>query len=207
MNATVPLHKVLGPMLRGKIDGRAHYGPLCSHLSRYRPGSLVQFDFHGVEDLSASWIAATLIPLLSWASLPEIDLYFVLNGVFGTDKRWEDEFELVATREHVAFLVATPESPTTFCLVGELDAILLDTLRLVQSHREVTGAALRRLVPDENIGATAWSNRLKDLHTMRLVRRTTRGREQLYSTVVEVNFDGTRCSGVASGDVPAADAT
>lgn len=207
MNGTVSLQKVLGPMLRGKIDGRAHYGPLCSHLSRFRPGSLVQFDFQGVEDLSASWIAATLIPLLSWASLTEIDLYFVLTGVFGTDKRWEDEFELVATREHVAFLVAAPEVPATFCLVGELDAILFDTLRLVQSHREVTGAALRRLVPDENIGATAWSNRLKDLHTMRLVRRTTRGREQLYSTVVEVNFDGTWCSGVAGGDVSAADAT
>jgi hypothetical protein len=207
MNDTVQLQKVLGPMLRGKIDGRAHYGPLCSYLSRFRPGSIARLGFHGIEDLSASWIAATIIPLLSWASLPEIELYPVLEGVYGNDKKWEDEFEFVAAREHVAFLVADPESPERCYLVGELDAILFDTLRLVQEHREVTGAGLRRLVPDENIGATAWSNRLKELHKMRLVRRATRGREQLYSTVVEVIFDGTWCSGIAGRDVPAADAT
>jgi hypothetical protein len=191
--------------LRGKIDGRQHFGLLCAALSGIRPGAVVSLDFAGVEDVSASWIAAALIPLLAWSATPDNDLYPVLVGVLGGDKKWEDEFELVAGRAGAVFLAA--ESGGRGRLMGSLDPILTDTLRAVQKYGGVTGAGLKRLMPDEKIGATAWSNRLKDLHAKRLVRRTTRGREQVYTNILEVNFRGAASSGGAGRELPSADAT
>lgn len=195
MDGVVPLQASLGSLLRGKVDGRLHFGLLCSALSGAKPGSAVRLDFRGVEDLSASWIAAAVLPLLPWSATPEIDLYPVLTGVLATGKKWEDEFELVATRAGVVFIAEGDGGRGQ--LLGALDPILVDTLRAVQAGGEVTGAGLWRQNQDQQIGATAWSNRLKDLHTKRLVRRVSRGREQVYSAVLEVNFDGAAGSGIA----------
>src|SRR5262245_48554543 len=202
MGQTLLVREVLGSPLRGKIDGRKHFGFLCAALSGAQRGSVVRLDFGGVEDVSASWIAAALLPLLDWSAAPANDLYPVLAGVQRTEKKWEDELELVATRGNAVFLIADPMVPAWGHFVGDLDPILTDTLRLVQKHREVTGAGLKRLVPSKKIGATAWSNRLRDLHTKRLVRRWVRGREAVYLTVLEVNFDGPAGSAVADRELP-----
>jgi hypothetical protein len=71
-------------------------------------------------------------------------------------------------------------------LIGSLDPGQRTTLEAVAEFRDVTGAELERRKATERIGATAWNNRLKDLHQKRLLRRTKRGREQVYSPVVEV---------------------
>src|SRR5262245_29044805 len=98
MATTILLSRVLGPLLRGKIDGRRHFGALCAALSGVKPGGVVFLDFRGVEDVSASWIAAALVPLLPWAALPEQDIYPVVAGIAGGEKKWPDDFELVAER-------------------------------------------------------------------------------------------------------------
>lgn len=206
MESPVLLRQSLGSPLRGKIDGRRHHGQLCAVLSGAKPGSVIAVDFADVADVSASWIAACLVPLMTWVAMPENDIYLVLVGVLGGEQKWEDEFDLVASDAGVVFLATEPGSAQSR-LLGSLDPILQDTLRAVQQHCEVTGAGLKRLFPDENIGATAWSNRLKDLHTMRLLKRITRGREQIYSIVTEVNFDGSAGPGIADRHLPATDAT
>lgn len=205
MDGSISSRQTLGSPLRGKIDGRQHFGLLCAALSGVRPGGVVSVDFSGIEDVSASWIAAAVLPLLTWSAAPETDLYPVFAGILGNEKRWEDEFELVANRASAVFMAVEADGRAK--LIGTLDPILVETLQAVQKHREVTGAGLKRLFTTENIGATAWSNRLKDLYTKRLVRRTTRGREQVYTTVLEVNFDGTASSGIPDRKLPAADAT
>jgi hypothetical protein len=196
-SSNVELGRTLGTLLRGKIDGKQHFGLLCAALSGTKPGGVVFLDFSDVEDLSASWVAAALPPLLTWAATPETELYPVLVGVLGNEKKWEDEFELVANRAGINFLAALPATTAQGRVLGDLDPILMKTLQAVQTHREVTGAGLKRLHPNEGIGATAWSNRLKDLHTKRLLRRATHGREQLYTPVMEVTFDGPAGAGVA----------
>jgi hypothetical protein len=205
MGHTIPLGRTLGPLLRGKIDGRHHFGLLCAALSGVRHGETVVLDFEGVEDLSASWVSWAVSPLMEWAATPAVELYPVYSGVLGHEGKWEDEFELVANQSGAVFLAV--ENTGCARMLGSLDTILVDTLRAVQRHGEVTGAGLKRLVPDEAIGATAWSNRLKDLHTKRLLKRTTRGREQVYTTVQEVDFDGPSGAGVAGRQLPAAGST
>jgi hypothetical protein len=205
MDSRIQILPILGSPLRGKIDGRRNFGQLCASLGAFPRGSVVFLDFAGVEDLSASWVAAGILPLVSWSAMPEMDVYPVLANVLGNDKKWEDEFELVATRVGAVFLATGQHSQAT--ILGDLDPILITTLRAVQNHEEVTGAGLKRLFPQEEIGATAWSNRLKDLHTKRLVRRFARGREQVYSAVLEVDFDGSAGSRVSNRKLSAADAT
>jgi hypothetical protein len=205
MDATISLGQVLSPTLRGKIDGRLHFGILCTALVRVRAGGLVRLDFRGVEDVSASWIAAALLPLLPWSALPEHELFPVLTGI-GQEAHWADEFDLVANHAHAVF-VAAPEPPERgHRIIGSLDEALVTTMRLVERHGEVTGAGLKRLCPGEPIGATGWSNRLKDLHTKRLLRRSTRGREQVYTMAMEVNLDGPAGAGVPDRELPEADA-
>ena len=41
METTLSLRRILGSPLRGKIDGRRHFGALCSALSGVRPGAVV----------------------------------------------------------------------------------------------------------------------------------------------------------------------
>src|SRR5207248_1402595 len=84
-------------------------------------------------------------------------------------------------------------------LIGPLDPGQRATLDALLELHEATGAALERLRPDANIKATAWNNRLKDLHDKRLLRRERRGREQVYSPVVaEIVPDGRQLSSAAN---------
>jgi hypothetical protein len=205
MDTTINLGQLLGLTLRGKIDGRLHFGALCAALSRVRAGGVARLDFRGVEDVSASWIAAALLPLLHWSALPEHELFPVLTGL-GREGHWVDEFALVADHAGAVFVAEAEPPDRGHRIIGELDDALHSTLSLVQRHGEVTGAGLKRLCPSEPIGATGWSNRLKDLHTKRLLRRATRGREQVYTMAMEVNLDGAAGAGVPDRELPAADA-
>jgi len=70
-------------------------------------------------------------------------------------------------------------------LIGSLDSVQAETLKVVLEYSEVTGAKLEQLRPQDNVKATAWNNRLKDLYKKRLLRRRKQGREQFYSPVVK----------------------
>jgi hypothetical protein len=120
----------------------------------------------------------------------EIDLFPVLCNA---DAEWLDDLKLLAKWTNQCYLLANqcklPIKRAT--LIGLLDPAQRSTFDALLEIGEVTGAELERRKPDEKIGATAWNNRLKDLHDRRLVRRNKRGREQVYSPIVEViEFNG-----------------
>jgi hypothetical protein len=76
-------------------------------------------------------------------------------------------------------------------LIGPLDPAQRKTLEAVLRSKQITGAELERKFPEEGVGATAWNNRLKDLYTKRLLTRFKRGREQVYSPLMdEIELNG-----------------
>ena len=189
MSITVRMVDSFGPQLQGRSLGRKHYARLCELLSDAPPGEIVLLDFSGVELVTGSWINAMLVPLLRWVADERTDFYPIICNA---RKEWLEELQLVAGFNQLCYLVASGRlPPRTATLAGSLDPAQRKTLEAVLASGEITGAELKRQLPNENIEATAWNNRLRDLHDMRLLRREKRGREQVYSPVVaEIAFDG-----------------
>ena len=126
---------------------------------------------------------------MRWAADSQIDLYPVL---LNASEEYVEDIQLVAEWNHQTYLHAAARKglPRKAVLLGSLDQGQVATLQHVLDFQEVTGAELERRT-GEPIKATAWNNRLKDLHSKRLLRRTKRGREQVYSPVVrEIIFNG-----------------
>jgi hypothetical protein len=179
----VQILQEFGPRLAGKLPGKRDYARFCQLLSAAPPGSVIFFDFAGVELVSGSWINAALVPLLAWAADERNDLF---PAICNAGEAVVDELALVAKYTHTCFLVVSgPTPPHRATLVGLLDPGQQATLEALVELREVTGAELERKRPEVGVKATAWNNRLKDLYEKRLLRRERRGREQVYSPVFE----------------------
>lgn len=185
----VSMNTEFGPRLQGKLPGRKDYARLCELLSESVPGSVVFLDFAAVELVSGSWINSALVPLLSWAADERNDLF---PAICNANEDVLDELTMVAKFTHSCFLIASgPIPPMRASLIGSLDPGQRITLEALVQLQAVTGAELERLRPGEEVRATAWNNRLKDLHEKRLLRRVRRGREQVYSPVLkEITING-----------------
>lgn len=180
----------LGKRLQGKPSGRKHYAEICGSLAEAKPEEVVVLDFEGVESVNASWINMAIAPFVRWCSESQNDFFPVLARFPEKDM---DELELVAEKNQQCYAISeTVVVPIEKVeLVGPLDPSLRSTLSELVTVGEVTGAELARTVPDASILPTAWNNRLKDLHTMRLLFRRKEGRQQIYSPLAkEVSIRG-----------------
>ena len=180
----------LGKRLQGKPSGRKHFAEICGLLAEAKAEEVVILDFDRVESVNASWVNMAIAPLLRWCSESQNDFFPVLARFPAKDF---DELELVAEKNQQCYAISqgvcVPLEKVT--LIGPLDPSLRSTLSQLQTAGEATGAGLARTVPDAEILPTAWNNRLKDLHTMRLVFRRKEGRQQIYSPLAkEVAFHG-----------------
>lgn len=180
----------LGRCLQGKPAGRKHFADICGLLSHAAPGEVAFLNFGGVESVNGSWINMAIAPLIRWCSESQNDFFPVLAHFPEKDL---DELELVADKNQQCYAVSQAMSIplAKVNLIGPLDLSLRETLRQLQAAGEVTGAELARTVPNADILPTAWNNRLKDLHTMRLLFRRKEGRQQVYSALAkEIGLDG-----------------
>jgi hypothetical protein len=109
-------------------------------------------------------------------------LFPILHNLKG---RWDEELQLLAEWNQQNYLWTKDERPGRAVIIGVLDPGQKKTIEAVLHFKEITGAELDRKYPEEGVGATAWNNRLKDLHTRRLLTRAKRGREQVYSPITE----------------------
>lgn len=174
----------LGKRLQGKPSGRKHFAEICGMLTEAVAEEVVILDFNQVESVNASWVNMAIAPFIRWCSESQNDFFPVLARFPTKDF---DELELVAEKNQQCYAIS--EAVTVplekVILVGPLDPSLRNTLSELVTLGEVTGAELARTVTDASILPTAWNNRLKDLHTMRLLFRRKEGRQQIYSPLAK----------------------
>lgn len=180
----------LGRSLQGRILGRQHFAHVCEMMASIPTGELIFFDFDGIRQLTASWVSAMFVPFFRWSAEAQNDLFPLICNL---ESDFLDEFQLVGewNKHPYLKLLDGTSPPHRAVLIGTLDPAQQTTLDAVLQLSEVTGAELARRRSDQGIAATAWNNRLRDLHTNRLVRRRKEGRETVYVPVAtEVLCDG-----------------
>jgi STAS-like domain of unknown function (DUF4325) len=184
MARLIELARSLGPVLQGRLLGRKHFGQVCGMLAETPMGETVVLDFNGVEMMTGSWANEMIVPLYMWAADPRNDLFPVLSNL---RLGWDEELQLLAGWNQQCYLWEQGREgrPTRTVLIGPLDPVYQKTLEAVLRFKQITGAELERKFPEEGVGATAWNNRLKDLYTKRLLVRAKRGREQVYSPLMD----------------------
>lgn len=154
-------------ILAGRPHGTADRTKIEKAARAVAQDGRLTIDFTGVQVLSSSYFDAALWPL--WMSE---DFFPVLSKVPSTAV---DDIEIVLKANGGALWCFAKGEPR---ILGMLDPTLMRTVEEVVKRGEVVAGDLLSI--DHKIGATAWSNRLAALYSLRLVRRKKDGRRMNY---------------------------
>jgi len=181
--------------------GQEHYsnliGIVADKIQTDGPGALVGIDLSNLPEATASYIkAVALLPFLAGMkfAMPSLDLtgmapdsaalqpLNVFPVFLNPSADWTSGLDAVFGREGFCCVVADAVENDTVPrarILGHADRAVLQTLQAVRNHTEIRASELHAAT-DEGITVTAWNNRLADLWTRRLIRRTRAGNSWKY---------------------------
>ena len=165
--------------LLGSILGEAHLPQLMSAVLQAKPGEVVFFDFSAVQVMTASYIAAAILPILRMVTAGSLGRFLVFGNLAQMPL---EELALVLGHEKLPILVGTPGAVAQ--VLGPLDQAYSETFKEVTSRGTVTARELLEGSLSPSIGLTGWIKRLATLHALGLIQRTKSGREFEYEPVV-----------------------
>jgi len=178
MMTTVRIAACVGAeTLLGRPMGEAHLPQLLSAILRAAPDDVVYLDFGGITNMTASYIAAAVIPLLRMVAAGSLGRYLVIGGL---DAHCEEELSYVLKHEHTPVLHRKPDG--SFRVLGPLDDAYAQTLEAVIKRGRVTARELHKATTS-TIGQTGWIKRLTTLHDLGLVKKSKIGREFAYDSL------------------------
>ncbi|MCZ2154823.1 MAG: hypothetical protein LC114_13125 [Bryobacterales bacterium] len=163
--------------LLGSPMGEDHFPVLLGAILRCPKESIVYLDFTGITNITASYIAVTLVRLLRMIAAGSLDRYLIIGGV---QEDYEREIAYVLHHENTPVLLRTTTDEQR--VLGPLDNAYATTLQAVTNRGKVTARELQA-ASKEQIGQTGWIKRLTTLQTLGLVKRTKTGREYAYEPV------------------------
>ena len=189
----------------GASLGRDHFAQIVERIRQAQATTaddLVCFDYTGVEDVSASYVKATLLAvhqcgrlaagtlsagevLGARASIMPLEVVVL---AFGTNDDVKVCLNDVFAANGLAILAADVDSNGQFVgaeLLGVTEAKAFRTLQLAARYDEVTATLLHSANSAELNGVTGWNNRLAELHRQLLLRRQTSGRQHTYRPLVK----------------------
>lgn len=163
--------------LLGSPMGEAHFPLLLGAILRYPVETVVCLDFCGITNVTASYVAATIVRLLRMFAAGSLDRYLIISGVH---EDYEREIDYVLKHENTPILLRNKTGEQR--VLGPLDKSYATTLQAVTTRENVTARELQA-ASKETIGQTGWIKRLTTLHTLGLVKRTKTGREYAYQPI------------------------
>jgi hypothetical protein len=204
----ISIKEMLGPALlfgAGATLGQEHFAAILEKIRADQTTDadrVVVFDYTNVDDVSASYVKATLLAvhqcgrlaaggllaaevLAARASLEPLDIFVIVVGA-NDDVRAciNDVFAANCLAVLAGGMIV--DSRLQSCeLLGVIEAKALRTLELAARVDEVTAALLFAMNSNEGITVTGWNNRLADLHRQLLLRRQTSGRQHTYRPLVK----------------------
>ena len=167
--------------LLGSPMGEEHFPLLLAAILRYPPTSVVYLSFRGITNITASYIATTIVRLLRMIPAGSLDRYLIIGDV---NEDYEREIAYVLNHENIPILLRPMTGELR--VIGPLDNAYATTLKAVTTRGTVTARELQA-ASKETIGQTGWVKRLTTLHTLGLVKRTKTGREYAYQPIITEN--------------------
>jgi len=189
----------------GASLGHDHFGQCLAQIRQTQTATaddMVGFDFTNVEDVSASYVKATLLAVhqcgrlaagvLSAAEVmgarAAIEPLEIAVLVFGANDDVKACINDVFAANGLAILAADIDANGQLVgaeLLGVTEAKAFRTLQLAAQYDEVTATVLHTTYSAELNAVTGWNNRLADLHRQLLLRRQTSGRQHTYRSLVK----------------------
>jgi hypothetical protein len=163
-------------VLLGRPMGNSHFPKLLAKILALEPDSIACLDFKGITNITASYIAATIVRLLRMIAAETLDRNIILTGVHPD---YEGE---------IGYVLETEGTPALYwngrdlSVIGPLDDAYATTYAAVKQRGRVTARELHD-VSAENIGQTGWIKRLTTLYALGLIRRKKIGREFAYESM------------------------
>lgn|GEM_PF-1216703 len=181
-----------------------HMAPIAKKVveGSIAPGTVVVLDFDGIKAVNGSYIKGTALWLWTCGRLSAetknaivtprhqsdprpYDIYVILSSL---QKEVLTEFREFLEPRNVPMLVGMSihgDEIENAILIGRTDPTLQFTFKVVAELGPCTAPQLHALFPKLGITVTAWNNRLNDLHSLRLVRRTRAGRGWTYEALAK----------------------
>jgi hypothetical protein len=176
-----------GPVLAGKLDGKRAFVRLVEEISATMEPSLVVLDFAGVEIATSSFLSEAVVHFRDHLRLGRAPSYLAVANL--SAKVFEELDELLS-RSSDALIACKLSDERQICapeLLGRLEPKLRETFDLVQRKGETNAVELHsESQHTDQIGPTAWNNRLNLLSAKSLLLEIPQGRTKMFRPLLEV---------------------
>lgn len=166
-------------VLGGAGPGKAAMPKLLARV-RDAQSPAVIVDLQGVKVATASFVRECLLGVRD-AVKPNC-----LIAVANPSQYVLEDLELLLSTAGKAIAIAEKgEGGAHFRLVGSLDPVLMNCFEALLARGRATAPELASELPGEEVGPTAWNNRLSSLVDHGLALSASTGRRRFYSTFTE----------------------
>lgn len=174
-------------VLAGAIPGRKAFTKLLEQATNYEPNTPepLFLDFAEIEVATASFLRESVLALRNAIRARRSNLYPVIANA---NKYVVDELGvLLAPRGDVLLLCSLDDkrAPCEPRLLGVLDPKQRITFDLVQERDETNAAELYKQHKEDELGQTAWNNRLAALAGLGVIVELSHGREKRYRPLLK----------------------
>jgi hypothetical protein len=174
-----------GGVLAGRTDGAAVRQKISAKIAGENLPTIVVIDFSSVQLATASFLDEAVLRLR--ADVSGKPMYVIVCNLLPPV---EEELDALLVRANDAFLSFKYVPEGAFSkprLLGNLDAKLKDAYERVREKREASATELHwEARESENVGPTAWNNRLNILASKSLLVEIPMGKSKKYRPLEEV---------------------
>jgi hypothetical protein len=186
---TIPIWRPeSGPLLAGRLDGRRTFARALEGLPSANKALLVILDFRNIDFASSSFLSEAVLRFRDHLRLSRTPSYLVAANL--ADKPLE-ELDYLLTRSADALIVCTLSMNGEISepkLIGSLDQKLKETFDLVLRKGETNAVELHSESNQaDQVGPTAWNNRLNLLSAKSLLIEIPQGRTKKFRPLLEVS--------------------
>jgi len=171
-------------------EGQKAFADLVQRTSVVSAPEVCFLDFGGISFATASFLRESVVAYRNHVRSHWTHLYPVLANMNAPVKEEFADFLRARGDAFVICSLDSDEHPTDVQVIGQLDGKQLTALKAVLASGE-TDARTLAAQADEEVGPTAWNNRLTALVAKGLLVEVTTGRNKRYRPVLETLTYGT----------------
>lgn len=174
------------PVLSGAAEGRRVLADLIARTPNFREPAPLFLDFQGIKVATASFLRESVVFFRNHSRKSHSNIYPVLANLAVPIS---EELRFYANATNDVFLCCEiDENNHSYDghLIGKLDAAQEFTFEALKKCGPSTASHLAIRFKDQNIGPTAWSNRLSALASKGLLVEQKQGKSKIFRLVLEV---------------------